>query len=48
MHKQVNLLQLFLEIDEASRRIERRFIGTNKPNDFTRDDDGLDQYNIWM
>lgn len=43
MYEQVNLLQLFLEIDEAIRRIERRFIGINKPNDFIYDDDGLDR-----
>jgi len=43
MREQVTLLKLFLEIDEAIRRIERRFSGINEPDDFIRDDDGLDR-----
>ena len=43
MREQVNLLKLFLEIDEAIRRIERRFNGINEPDDFIRDDAGLDR-----
>lgn len=43
MHERSLLLQLFLEINEAIRRIERRFIGIDKPNDFTCNDDGLDR-----
>lgn len=34
MSRQVNLLQLFLEIDKAIRRIDRRFIGIKTPDDF--------------
>ncbi len=43
MREQVNLLKLFLEIDEAVRRIERRFDGISEPNDLIRNDDGLDR-----
>jgi uncharacterized protein with HEPN domain len=43
MHDRLLLLQLFLEINEAIRRIERRFAGINTPDDFTRDDEGLDR-----
>lgn len=43
MHDRLLLLQLFLEINEAIRRIERRFTGINTPDDFTRDDEGLDR-----
>ena len=43
MREQVNLLKLFLEIDEAIRRIERSFNGIKEPDDFIRDDDGLDR-----
>lgn len=43
MREQVILLKLFLEIDEAIRRIERRFNEINEPDDFIRDDDGLDR-----
>ncbi|MFM7886445.1 MAG: DUF86 domain-containing protein [Pseudanabaena sp.] len=43
MREQVELLKLFLEIDEAIRRIERRFNGIKEPDDFIRDDDGLDR-----
>ncbi|MEB3267943.1 MAG: HepT-like ribonuclease domain-containing protein, partial [Leptolyngbya sp.] len=34
---------LFLEIEEAIRRIERRFNRIHSPADFTRDDEGLDR-----
>lgn len=37
------LLELFLEIEEAMRRIERRFTGIRSPDDFTCDDSGLDR-----
>lgn len=37
------VLELFLEIEEAIRRIERRFIGIQAPNDFVQDDTGLDR-----
>lgn len=43
MYDRSLLLELFLEIEEALRRIERRFAGINSPNDFIRDDDGLDR-----
>jgi uncharacterized protein with HEPN domain len=43
MHDRTMLLELFLEIEEAIRRIERRFSGINSPHDFIRDDDGLDR-----
>jgi hypothetical protein len=32
MHDQTMLLELFLEIEEAIRRIERRFSGINSPH----------------
>jgi hypothetical protein len=34
---------LLLEIEEAIRRIERRFTNIDSPADFTRDDEGLDR-----
>lgn len=37
------LLELFSEIDEAIRRIERRFVGIHSPDDFMVDDNGLDR-----
>ncbi len=37
------LLELFLEIEEAIRRIERRFTGIRSPDDFTCDNNGLDR-----
>lgn len=37
------LLELFLEIEEAIRRIERRFTGIRSPDDFICDDHGLDR-----
>ena len=43
MYDRSFLLELFLEIEEALRRIERRFTGIGSPNDFIRDDDGLDR-----
>ena len=39
MREQVQLLQLFLEIDEAIRRIDRRFLGINSADDLIRDDE---------
>ncbi|WP_434686187.1 HepT-like ribonuclease domain-containing protein [Pseudanabaena minima] len=43
MYDRTMLLELFLEIEEAIRRIERRFSGINSPEDFLRDDNGLDR-----
>ena len=43
MYDRSLLLELFIEIDEAIRRIERRFAGINSPEDFTRNDNGLDR-----
>jgi len=43
MYDRSLLLELFIEIDEAIRRIERRFAGINSPDDFTRNDNGLDR-----
>lgn len=37
------LLELFLEIEEAIRRIERRFTDIKSPEDFTDNDEGLDR-----
>lgn len=37
------LLELFLEIEEAIRRIERRFANIGSAEDFLRDDAGLDR-----
>ena len=37
------LLQVFLEIEEAIRRINRRFSGIQTADDFIKDDDGLDR-----
>lgn len=37
------LLELFVEIDEAIRRIERRFVDINSPDDFICNDNGLDR-----
>jgi hypothetical protein len=42
MHNRSMLLELFLEIQEGIRRIERRFSGITTAYDFIRDDDGLD------
>jgi uncharacterized protein with HEPN domain len=43
MHDRSILLELFLEIQEAIRRIERRFSGINTAHDFICNDDGLDR-----
>jgi uncharacterized protein with HEPN domain len=43
MHDRSMLLELFLEIQEAIRRIERRFSGINTAHDFICNDDGLDR-----
>jgi len=43
MYNRPLLLELFLEIDEAIRRIERRFVDINSPEDFIYDDNGLDR-----
>jgi uncharacterized protein with HEPN domain len=43
MHDRSMLLELFLEIQEGIRRIERRFSGIDKAYDFIRNDDGLDR-----
>jgi len=37
------LLELVLEVEEAIRRIERRFSGIQKADDFIADDEGLDR-----
>ena len=37
------LLEIFVEIDEAIRRIERRFADIDSPSDFIGDDNGLDR-----
>lgn len=43
MYDRSLLLELFLEIEEAIRRIERRFTDIHSPADFTRNDAGLDR-----
>jgi uncharacterized protein with HEPN domain len=43
MHDRSMLLELFLEIQEGMRRIERRFSGIDTAYDFIRNDDGLDR-----
>lgn len=43
MHDRSILLELFLEIQEGIRRIERRFSGIYTAYDFIRNDDGLDR-----
>lgn len=43
MHNRSLLLELFLEIEEAIRRIERRFTGIESPQDLTDTDAGLDR-----
>jgi uncharacterized protein with HEPN domain len=37
------ILTILDEIDEAIRRIERRFAGVNSPDGFTESDEGLDR-----
>jgi uncharacterized protein with HEPN domain len=43
MYDRSLLLELFVEIDEAIRRIERRFADINSPEDFICNDNGLDR-----
>ena len=43
MSEQSLFLELLLEVEEAIRRIERRFIGIQKADDFIANDDGLDR-----
>ncbi|GBO55297.1 hypothetical protein APA_3347 [Pseudanabaena sp. lw0831] len=43
MHSRSMLLELFLEIQEGIRRIERRFSGITTADDFICNDDGLDR-----
>jgi uncharacterized protein with HEPN domain len=43
MYNRSLLLELFVETDEAIRRIERRFANINSPEDFISDDNGLDR-----
>ncbi|NJL48293.1 MAG: DUF86 domain-containing protein [Leptolyngbyaceae cyanobacterium SM2_5_2] len=43
MHDRSMLLELFLEVKEAIRRIERRFSGIGSSHDFLRNDEGLDR-----
>ncbi len=43
MREDHRLLKFFVEIDEAIRRIERRFTGISSPGDFISSDEGLDK-----
>ena len=43
MYDQPLVIELLDQIDEAIRRIERRFLGIREADDFVRDDDGLDR-----
>jgi uncharacterized protein with HEPN domain len=43
MYDRSLLLELLLEIEEAIRRIERRFEGIERPEDFISDNNGLDR-----
>ena len=43
MRDRTMILELFLEIEEAIRRIERRFTGISSPDDFVSDDNRLDR-----
>ena len=43
MYDRSLLLELLLELQEAIRRIERRFTGIQKANDFIDTDNGLDR-----
>jgi uncharacterized protein with HEPN domain len=43
MYDRSMLLELFLEIQEGIRRIERRFSGIDTAHDFIRNDEGLDR-----
>jgi uncharacterized protein with HEPN domain len=42
MSNQTEILAIFLQIEEAIRRIERRFSKIKLPPDFLKDDEGLD------
>lgn len=43
MYDEALVIEILDEIDEAIRRIERRFSGITGPDDFVRNDDGLDR-----
>lgn len=43
MYDRSLLLELFIEIEEAIRRIERRFADIHSPEDFISNDNGLDR-----
>ena len=43
MYNRSLLLELLLEIEEAIRRIERRFTDIQEAGDFTANDEGLDR-----
>lgn len=43
MYDRSLLLELLLEVEEAIRRIERRFTNIQNPDDFLSSDDGLDR-----
>ena len=43
MYDKSLVIELLDEIDEAIRRIERRFSGITEADDFIRNDDGLDR-----
>ena len=43
MYDKALVIELLDEIDEAIRRIERRFAGITGADDFVRNDDGLDR-----
>lgn len=43
MSKSVKICQILAVIDEAARRINRRFIGIKSPEDFTASDEGIDR-----
>ena len=43
MYNRSLLLELFIETDEAIRRIDRRFADINSPEDFISNDNGLDR-----
>lgn len=43
MYDRSLLLELLLEVEEAIRRVERRFTDITRPDDFMASDDGLDR-----
>lgn len=43
MSNQSLFLELLLEVEEAIRRVERRFVGIQKADDFIANDEGLDR-----